>query len=106
MTGLFDSPLHVRSTVIRALPPIFCIGANSCKELGGVHVSMQECGGSARRNAHGADGMTCISLESLHEIKLLQEIGGSARWAVRIPGKCTPSCKNKGEVHVTVQRLG
>ena len=35
----------------RALPPISCIGANSCKELGEVHGGLQENGRNARRKA-------------------------------------------------------
>ena len=102
----------------RALPLNSCIDANSCKELGEVHVPVQENGESARRKARSRSKMTCTSLLSLHEMKPLQGIGRSARprarkWrkcttrvrrAAGIWGKCTAGCRNKGKVHDRAQR--
>ena len=83
----------------RALRPIPCRGTISCKDLREVHV--ERLAGCPFRRALPPFSCTqaCTSPVSLHEFASMQGFGGSARHRAGIEGKCTASCRNRGELH-------
>ena len=85
----------------RALRPIPCRGPISCKDFGEVHV--ERPAGRPFRRALPPFSCTqaCTSPVSLHEFASMQGFRGSAHHRAGIKGKCTASCRNKGEVHVS-----
>ena len=85
----------------RALRTFSCRGAISCKDLGEVHVERPAGRPFRRALPPFPCRHPCTSPVSLHEFASMQGFRGSAHHRAGIKGKCTASCRNKGEVHVS-----
>ena len=85
----------------RALRTFSCRSAISCKDLGEVHVERPAGRPFRRALPPFPCRHPCTSPVSLHEFASMQGFRGSARHRAGIKGKCTASCRNKGEVHVS-----